>query len=196
MKTILVRLIIVLSLLLANEVLSQTQIPTIAETCDHLAAEKIKNSYAELVEAKRLELFETIKKDCIARTENLTIMLKRETERAARPKTKAVTAKGAGFVPGAIICQDYETVQLMYDWYVRVFREQLMDTVTKGQSRLALRSTPDPSSYLQRFGCGWVPDGTPMTLENAGEDTYMPIVTARQPGKPPVRGVTDKAMIK
>ena len=111
---------------------------------------------------------------------------------AKLPKTISVTARGAGVVPGAIVCRDYQTVTFMIDWYVAHWSDKFADAIYKDQARL-LRGSSIPSPHLSRYGCTLVSPGTPMLLE---QGNIVPIVSVTSATGATIRGVTDPGMVQ
>src|ERR1700742_5220524 len=72
-------------------------------------------------------------------------------------------AAAVGIVPGAILCQDYDTVSLMYDLYAESWGENMQYKVTRGQSKL-IHGDPMPPPDLAAHGCILVQAGTPLKL--------------------------------
>ncbi len=109
----------------------------------------------------------------------------------ATPQFVEVAATGVSAVPGAIVCPNFQAVQIVFDGYVASYEDSLQDALTHGQSQLlrgAPRSKPDPELY----GCVLVAPGTPMKLE---QGNVVPVVTVRLPDGRTVKGVTLPAMI-
>lgn len=102
----------------------------------------------------------------------------------------AVTAQAAGVVPGAILCPDARTTQVVYRRILRSWTQHAQDAVTDGRSEL-YRGKARPMPELALYGCSFVPAGDPMILES---NDVIPVVRATVAGKR-VRGVTLPAMI-
>lgn len=109
----------------------------------------------------------------------------------ASPAASLVHARALGGAPGAIICQDYQSVTLMFSLYNRRFEDRLQDTLTKGLSR-SIRGEaagePDPAV----FGCSLILDGKPMMKEPGG---MFPVVSAQLDDGTFVKGITMPPMI-
>jgi TPR repeat protein len=101
-----------------------------------------------------------------------------------------VLARGAGVVPGAIICPDMQTWRFVFRQYGQHWTEDFQDTLTRGQSKL-LRGDAVPSPDLDAYGCALVSAGSPMILE---ANEIVPIVSALLPNGRSIRGVTIPAM--
>jgi hypothetical protein len=102
-----------------------------------------------------------------------------------------VLARGAGVVPGAIICPDMQTWRFVFRQYGQHWTEDHQDTVTHGQSKL-LRGDAAPSPDLETYGCALVSAGSSMILE---ANEIVPIVSALLPNGRSIRGVTIPAML-
>lgn len=102
-----------------------------------------------------------------------------------------VLARGAGVVPGAIICPDMQTWRFVFRQYGQHWTEDYQDTSTRGQSKL-LRGDAVPSPDLEAYGCALVLAGSPMILE---ANEIVPIVSALLPDGRSIRGVTIPAML-
>jgi hypothetical protein len=102
------------------------------------------------------------------------------------PTRKSVMARGAGVVPGAIICSDLETVNLLFKLYSQAWGEQRQDEMAKGAFR---RISGPPMAYpnFAAFGCALVPPGTRMKVET---ERPVPLVSVTLPDGTMVRGVT------
>jgi len=123
----------------------------------------------------------------------LVVLLAMSLEAPAQneKQTKQVYARAIPTVPGAVICRDHRTVELMIDWYRSHFEDKLQDALTKGQSRL-IRGEPTSKPPLESYGCALAPAGTPLKLEIGN---VVPVVTATLPDGSTVRGVTDPGLI-
>lgn len=109
----------------------------------------------------------------------------------ASPSATRVFARALSGAPGAIICQDYQSVTMMFSLYNRHVEDRLQDSLTKGQSR-SIRGEaarePDPSI----FGCVVIPDGQPMMKEPIG---ILPVVSAQLNDGTYIAGITMPPMI-
>jgi TPR repeat protein len=114
----------------------------------------------------------------------------REAEEAKKPRFVTVTARGVSVVPGAIVCPDYNTVNLMFELYATHWADTYQDVLSNGQSRL-LRGRPAPAPDPKFYGCALVPPGTPMILERRN---IVPVVTVKLADGTTIRGVTSPAM--
>jgi hypothetical protein len=110
---------------------------------------------------------------------------------AGHPNISPMLAKGAGEVPGALICPDYQTAQVMFDWYSAHKMDELEDSVTGGRSRA--RRQPFSAPVLRRYGCTLVVPGTPLALERGNA---YPVVSAKLPNGQRVRGITFPSMMQ
>jgi hypothetical protein len=105
-------------------------------------------------------------------------------------KEMVATDKRMIFVPGALVCPNYETTTLVSDIYQHSLEERLQDAVTGGQSkdvRGESQSAPDPKDY----DCILVKPGTRMLLE----DGKIVSVVYVQTSKGWIRGITIDAMM-
>lgn len=98
------------------------------------------------------------------------------------------------FVPGAIVCPDLETVDLMSRWMQQNSTEAFADIITKGQYSMARRPLPPVTAYLARLGCAFVPAGEPLTV--LGWNGPYPRVEASLPGGRKLRGTTYPNMLR
>jgi hypothetical protein len=108
------------------------------------------------------------------------------------PNATVVYATALNAAPGAIICNDYATVMLMFQLYTRHWTDRFQDAVTKGQSRLlrgAAAEEPDPGFY----GCLVVQPGMAM-LQDPGND--IPVVTVQRDDGSFFKGVTMAPMVR
>jgi len=108
------------------------------------------------------------------------------------PPSKSVTAiaHGVSVIPGAVVCSDSQTVELVANLYEQAWQDQLEKRMTRGQSSLIHGSPaekPDPDDY----GCILVPPGTKVMLESGNA---VPVVTLQLPGGW-ARGVTFPNML-
>lgn len=108
-------------------------------------------------------------------------------------KEMKVVARAIPAVPGAIICPDYETVEMMIEWYRAHWEDNFEDAITNGQSRLR-RGAPTSKPPLAQYGCSLAPAGIPMTLELGPPLPPVPVVRATLPDGRKVRGVTDPGL--
>jgi hypothetical protein len=116
---------------------------------------------------------------------------RREAEEAKKPKLVAVTAQGAGVVPGALICPNYDTVTLMFDLYSDYWTDMRARALQGAQATL-LHGDPMPAPDPRLYGCILVSAGTPMTLERGN---IVPVVTVKLPDETTIRGVTMPGML-
>jgi Superinfection immunity protein len=93
-------------------------------------------------------------------------------------------------VPGAIVCSNMATVEMLSHLYTAAWEDKFQDKLTRGQSRL-LRgegaSEPKPEDY----GCILLPPGTEIT---ATSDAIVPIVRVKFPSGAKIKGVTEGVM--
>ncbi len=82
----------------------------------------------------------------------------RPTSITPSPSGPTVTARGQGFVPGALICPDYNTASMIYDLYAAQWEESMQDKFTNGASRL-IRGPAVQVPDLQAFRCALIPPG-------------------------------------
>lgn len=114
--------------------------------------------------------------------------------------TPQVIAKGAGVVPGAIICPDFKSVQAAVHGYtagpvpepnIELFNPK----VVQGDAYHGYTVGPAKKPNLELYGCSLVAPGTVMTLD--GEDPGgAPMVTATLPGGRTVKGVSLRDMVE
>ncbi len=108
------------------------------------------------------------------------------------PKVVAVKAKMAGtVVPGALVCPDLPTTELMWDWFNQSYIDRAQAAAAGGDAAL-LYGSPTRDPPLQRYGCVLVAPGSVMQLERGHQ---VPVVTVTLPNEHSVRGVTFPSMI-
>jgi hypothetical protein len=116
---------------------------------------------------------------------------KKRRQNPASSEATGVFARAVSGAPGAIICQDYQAVRLVFSLYNRRFEDQLQDAVTKGVAR-SIRgeaaSEPDPAVS----GCALIPDGQLMMKEPAG---IFPVVSAQLDDGTYIKGITMPPMV-
>lgn len=100
---------------------------------------------------------------------------------------------GLVVVPGAVVCSDFDSVQLVIAIYQEHFGETLQDRIT--QESVPLRGPAMPAPELEFLGCSLLPTGTPMLVE-PGLGYDVPRVTAKLSDGTIVRGVTHGGMIE
>jgi hypothetical protein len=115
----------------------------------------------------------------------------RDAEQATKPNVAAVTARGVSVVPGAIVCPDLNTVDLMFDLYANYWSDAMQDTMTHGEAQL-IRGEPAPKPQFEMYGCALLAPGTRLTMESGH---VVPVVTAKLPNGKTIRGVTLPSMI-
>lgn len=116
---------------------------------------------------------------------------KKRRQNPASPDATRVFAQAVSGAPGAIICQDYQAVMMVFSLYNRRFEDQLQDTVTKGLSRsIRGKSAGEPDPAL--FGCALIPHGKPMMKEPAG---MFPVVSAQLEDGTYIEGITMPPMV-
>ncbi len=109
-------------------------------------------------------------------------------------KFLAVTAKiGVPSVPGAIVCQDYDTVSLMMQLYKHSANENLVASIMGEERYRLMHGTPPSVPNVEKFGCFLVPPGTSMMWES---DRLPAVVTVKLSNGKIFRGVTNPSMIK
>jgi hypothetical protein len=124
-------------------------------------------------------------------TIHVTPTQEREAEKQPPPNTVPVIARGAGVVPGAIVCPDFQTVSTVFHQYSDYWEDAQQDAMTHGQSRL-LRGEPTPRPDFALYDCALVVSGTPMRMEVGN---IVPLVTAQLPDGSTIKGVTLPPMI-
>jgi hypothetical protein len=97
-------------------------------------------------------------------------------------------------VPGAVICQNYDTVRLVLDSFQEARNERAVDAVSGGAESLmhGAMSPPNPEDY----GCSMVPTGGAFLSVQQAASQVILIVSARLPSGRVVRGVTDARMVQ
>ncbi|MEA2895979.1 MAG: hypothetical protein QOJ84_1594 [Bradyrhizobium sp.] len=116
----------------------------------------------------------------------------RREKNPSSPNAIVVYAAALNAAPGAIVCNDYATVMLMFQLYTRHWTDRLQDAVTKGQSQLlrgAAAEEPDPEFY----GCLVVQPGTAM-LQDPGN--AIPVITVQRDDGSFFKGVTMAPMVR
>ena len=87
----------------------------------------------------------------------------KHSEKVLSPKdpvtARAVQVYGPMSIAGAIVCPNFELVDLMIDRYKEHFRAQIQEQVLGSQIKL-LRGEPAPEPELSSYGCGLAPAGT------------------------------------
>ncbi len=82
----------------------------------------------------------------------------------AHPTGPVVARAVMPFVPGAMVCPDLQTVDLMSNWMQQNSTEALEDKLFKGQASMMRRPLPPVATYLTKSGCVLVPSGEPLTV--------------------------------
>jgi hypothetical protein len=108
------------------------------------------------------------------------------------PNTASVIARGTGVVPGAIVCPDLRTVNMMFQEYSDYWEDAQQDAMTHGQSKL-LRGEPAPKPDFELFDCALLASGSPMSMELGN---VVPVVTATLPDGSTIKGVTLPSMVQ
>ncbi|MDB5360434.1 MAG: hypothetical protein JWO51_1731 [Rhodospirillales bacterium] len=115
-----------------------------------------------------------------------------EIAAASQPHYPAsAIAKGAGVVPGAIVCPDYPAVQAAFQLYSARWIETQQAATTRGQSVVVLRQA-HPLPDIQQLGCVLLPAGSPLGVKTL---STLPYVTGKLPNNAIVSGFTLPAMI-
>lgn len=97
--------------------------------------------------------------------------------------------------PGAIVCQDFASLRLVFDLYSHHWEDTMQDRLTKGQSQ-DLRGPSSPVPDPKLYGCALLRPGTPVHVENSDAfTTGIPTVSAKLPDGTMVRGVTLPKML-
>jgi hypothetical protein len=99
---------------------------------------------------------------------------------------------GVSVVPGAIVCPDFPTVQLMFDWYTTHWSDVFRDQVTHGQSS-ELGGPPLSEPPFESYGCTLVPNGTAVTMTLIPGKLF-PTITGQLPSGRAFSGVTFSSM--
>lgn len=104
-------------------------------------------------------------------------------------------AKSLTAAPGAIVCSDLATVQLLFKLYVTHWEDTNQDAATNGQSQdLRGKSAPTPDPKI--YGCSLLVPGTPIQVENPDAfTTGIPRVTVKLPDGKLVHGITLPSML-
>jgi len=118
----------------------------------------------------------------------------RETNADEDLNTVPVIARGVSVVPGAIVCPNLASVQLMFSLYTESVTEDMQDAMSRGQSRL-LRGEPMPKPDFKVYGCALLPSGTPMRLDKNNSNGGWSVVSAKLTNGKTIRGVTLESMI-
>jgi hypothetical protein len=103
----------------------------------------------------------------------------------------AVIARGSGAAPGAIVCADYNTVELMFHLYSHSWEEHMQAALTRGQSEL-INGKAAPAPDVGEYGCILLPPGTPMRQQSGN---VVPVVTVKMADGNTIKGVTLGVMI-
>jgi hypothetical protein len=100
-------------------------------------------------------------------------------------------------IRGAIICSNYDTVQMLFDLYTESWNEHRLRAMLNRQEQHEyqlrhgpLAPPPDPQAY----GCTLVPPGTRMTLET-GHEYPIAVVTAMMKNGQMIHGVTNQNLV-
>lgn len=112
------------------------------------------------------------------------------TEEAQKPASRreafpTVLARGLRAAPGAIVCSDFKTAQMLWRQFNKHWEESFQDQVTKGYSQ-QLRGSASTAPQVEAFGCVLLPEGSPMSLET---ERPFPVVSFESSGSV-VRGIT------
>jgi len=95
---------------------------------------------------------------------------------------------GVSVVPGAIVCPDFPTVQLMFNWYTTHWSDVQADQLSHGLSS-QVNGPPVSEPPLETYGCTLVPNGTAVTMTRA-EGQAFPTMTGQLPSGGTFEGVT------
>jgi hypothetical protein len=109
----------------------------------------------------------------------------------AAGKAHLVIARSVGFVPGALICPDHDTLAMVYQLYAHYMERLIQDRMTNGLSR-SIHGAPAAPPDAETFGCAFVDSGTKMSLE---QRTPAPVVSVQIANGLTMRGVTLPGMI-
>jgi hypothetical protein len=99
---------------------------------------------------------------------------------------------GVSVVPGAIVCPDFPTVRLMFDWYTTHWSDVRRDQLTHGQSS-ELNGPPLSEPPFENYGCTLVPSGTAVTMTQMPRKLF-PTITGLLPSGRAFNGVTLQGM--
>jgi hypothetical protein len=125
-------------------------------------------------------------------TQKATVERSSVTETPFHPNAVATSFMAA---PGAIVCQDFASLRLVFDLYSHHWEDTMQDKLTNGQSQV-LRGPPSPTPDLKVHGCSLVRPGTPVYVENSDAfTTGIPKVSTKLPDGTMVRGVTLPKML-
>jgi TPR repeat protein len=117
---------------------------------------------------------------------------------ASGKKYAVVTAVALGFIPGAVVCDNYDRVDLVYHLYADYWEKSTVDSMmgedAKHQDRLlhgaqARPKAPNPRNY----GCVLVDPGTKMYLEVGN---MVPVVLFMTEAGSLFHGVTFEGMVQ
>jgi hypothetical protein len=102
-------------------------------------------------------------------------------------------AKSVGQVPGAIVCPDFPSVQVVFDLYSQYWGDAMQDRMYGADRARVLRgpSTPVPDPTL--YGCSLLAPGTPIEIQRGVFG--LPMVIAKSPDGTMIRGVTLPDMV-
>ena len=111
-------------------------------------------------------------------------------------RAQEVYAKaGVGFVPGAVVCRDFDTVSAMMEMISQHELQKRAAAVSPSYARDSqlLHGGIAPEPDLAAFGCVLVPPGGRMRLDHWGP---IPQVTVPLEGGGSLSGVTSTAMVQ
>lgn len=100
--------------------------------------------------------------------------------------------RGLYNLPGAIVCPDLRTLQMLERLIGRHQADLLRSRLTHGQSEIISRQMPKP--VPSAFGCAIIPNGTPIYIERIAM-RFVAIVRAKVDGAD-VTGITMTEMLK
>jgi hypothetical protein len=106
--------------------------------------------------------------------------------------TKFAYSHGAGIVPGAIICPDFQTTRDMFERYTAAAEDKMRYAIAQQQTGGHAREMygdPPHGVDLAAYGCALIPSGQKMKL---GGYLYgqIPMVIAKLPNGKEIKGVT------
>jgi hypothetical protein len=100
-----------------------------------------------------------------------------------------MVARALSAAPGALICSNPNTLNMVFHLYALAWEEQTHDKLTEGTSRQAGSSqSPDPRAY----GCELLAPGTHALVKNM---QWVPNVVATLPDGTQIEGVTIGGML-
>jgi hypothetical protein len=113
-----------------------------------------------------------------------------DTRASLDPPPPVLIAVHVADFPGAFVCQNLDSVEVMTNLYKQCQASVWMDAITNGQDRLIHAPVAEPD--FESVGCAMVPAGTPMELVETYQN--IPVVKANLNGRT-IQGVTYPSML-